>query len=62
MPDGNYEYKGLEKNNQLELFETYSTDIDYTIEEEGKYYIKGDSFENDNKWLLFKKKSSMDTN
>lgn len=57
IPGGDYEYKALEKNNQLGLFDTDTIKTDYTIKEEGgKYYIKGDSFENNNKWLLFEKK------
>lgn len=54
------EYKGLERNNQLELVENETDTIEpiyFIKEEEGKYFIKGDSFENNNKWLLLEKKS-----
>nr|WP_294784910.1 hypothetical protein [uncultured Flavobacterium sp.] len=55
---GESEYKVIEQNNQLDLFESDSTRPNFKIkEEDGKFYIQGDSFENNNTWLLFEKKT-----
>lgn len=54
---GESEYKAVEQNNQLDLFEYDSAIPNFKIKEEGgKFYIQGDSFENNNTWLLFEKK------
>ncbi|WP_149205765.1 hypothetical protein [Flavobacterium johnsoniae] len=50
------EYKGLERNNQLELFEGDNKQPSYIIKEDGgKFYIQSDSFENRKGWLLLDK-------
>jgi hypothetical protein len=53
-------YKVIEKNNQLELFcpdnDCGKKTADFIIKKENNnFYLKGDAFENDNKWLLFEK-------